>query len=284
MRIIRTKHELRKAIYDFRRESKGTLAFIPTMGALHEGHLNLIDSARKQADFVVVSIFVNPAQFGEGEDYEEYPRTEKEDIAKLESRNVDIAYIPYETEMYESGYCISIKVEKNADILCGRYRKGHFDGVATVVTKLFMQVMPDIAIFGEKDYQQLRIINQLVKDIDVPVKVLGIPTIREEDGLAMSSRNSYLSDKEREIAPELYQTLNELKEKIEAGDSIKDSVRAAKDRLLESGFSKIDYIEVRDAETLESIDCFSGDTKIGRILAAAHLGGTRLIDNIAVVV
>jgi len=284
MLVIRTKHELRKAINDLKKKGKETIALVPTMGALHDGHMKLVSCASDQSDAVVVSIFVNPTQFGEGEDFEAYPRDEAADLQKLKKGNVDIVYVPDVMEMYEPGYCIKITVEENADILCGRVRPDHFDGVATVVTKLFMQVLPDIAVFGEKDYQQFKIINQLVKDIDIPVKVVGVPTIREKSGLAISSRNNYLSKKEKMIAPALHKILMEVRENIEQGENIAQSAEKGKKALKSNGFKSVDYLEVRDAETLELIEkrASGGISRVGRIFVAAGLGKTRLIDNIPV--
>jgi len=276
MEIIRTKTALKKALKNF---GSKKIALVPTMGFLHDGHLQLVELAKKSADKVVVSIFVNPTQFGAGEDFEKYPRDENGDLKKLKALKADIVYIPKITEIYGQHHGTTIHVQKDADILCGKFRKGHFDGVATIVAKLLNQVTPDIAIFGEKDYQQLHIIREMVSDLDIDTKIIGAKIIREKDGLALSSRNSYLSKKEREIAPELFRTLSVIRGRIEEGEEIKKVISWGKSSLKKKGFSKIDYIEIRDSKTLEEV------TKIkstARIFAAAHLGKTRLIDNLEI--
>ena len=269
MIIAKTKQELRDAIGNLRK-SQHKIALVPTMGALHDGHISLVETALKHADSVVVSIFVNPTQFSANEDFSKYPRTEKQDIERLESAKVAIAYIPTIEEIYSKDSVTSVHVAGISEELCGATRFGHFDGVATIVTKLFMQTQPDFAVFGEKDYQQLHIIKQFSRDLDIPVKIIPSPIMRESDGLAMSSRNRYLSDSERKIAANLYKTL----QNIAKGKDIE----AAKTELLAAGFTKIDYIELRDADTLKP----TNKKHNARLRAALFLGKTRLIDNIAI--
>ncbi|MEI7669836.1 MAG: pantoate--beta-alanine ligase, partial [Pseudomonadota bacterium] len=272
--------DLRAAIQSIRSSGK-KVALVPTMGALHVGHLSLVELAREKADSVIVSIFVNPTQFGANEDFSKYPRTEEDDLAKLEKLNLDIVYLPSIAEMYDENAKTFVRVKDISEELCGFYRPGHFDGVATIVTKLFMQALPDFAIFGEKDYQQLHIIRQFTKDLDIPVEIISAPIMREPDGLAMSSRNRYLNAEERIIAASLYRTLCETAEKIMQGQDIEEILNEAKANLIKLGFNKIDYIELRDAKTLAPAQ----DTEKSTILlAAVHLGKTRLIDNITVTI
>lgn len=279
MKIARTKRELSEAIKGLRANGK-RIALVPTMGALHKGHISLIDIARKHADSIVASIFVNPLQFGKNEDFNIYPRQEKEDLEKLNGANTDIAYLPGVDEIYPEGFVTSVIVGKNTDILCGRFRPGHFDGVATVVAKLLIQALPDVAIFGEKDYQQIHIIKRLVTDLDIPVKVIGAPIIREKDGLAMSSRNAYLTPEQRKTAVEIYKMLEDFRSRLKDKETIQALIKWGTEYLLGKGFTEIDYIEVRDSETLELIEKIGN--KPARILAAARLGKIRLIDNIEV--
>lgn len=277
MHIIRTPQDLRTILASLRH--KGKVAFVPTMGALHEGHLSLITQAKQVAQLVVASIFVNPKQFGAGEDLASYPRPEMEDLKKLEASGVDVAYLPSAEAMYQPGASTHISVDGVSAGLCGAKRPGHFDGVALVVTKLLLQVLPDIAIFGEKDYQQLQVIKRLVRDLDIPVEILSGAIFREADGLAMSSRNLYLNQEERQLAPVLYQTLLAIKAGLVAGKMLEEMVADASDDLRAKGFTKVDYIELRDAETLEVVATASHPA---RLLIAAYLGKCRLIDNIAV--
>ena len=251
------------------------VALVPTMGALHAGHLSLVEVARQHADAVMVSIFVNPTQFGPNEDYEAYPRVLEEDIAKLEDAQVEMVYLPTVAELYPNGPEIDIYADKAlASGLCGVHRAGHFDGVVTVVKRLLEHCRPDVAVFGEKDYQQLQIIKQMVKQQELPVEVIGAPILREADGLAMSSRNAYLSEQERKIAPLLYKALCEVALPVTG-----HSCAGMTDRLLEAGFTSVDYVELVDATTLQPI---VEPDRPARLLAAATLGKTRLIDNIAV--
>ena len=268
MIIVRTKKDLRESISNLR-AARNKIALVPTMGALHEGHISLVDIAKQYADSVVVSIFVNPTQFGANEDFSKYPRTEQADLEKLENAGVAVVYIPSVEEIYAQDAATSVHVADISKELCGATRVGHFDGVATIVTKLFMQTQPDYAVFGEKDYQQLHIIKQFTRDLDIPVKIIPAPIMREVDGLAMSSRNRYLSESERGIAGIFYKTLQEIANGLD--------IETAKSQLLAAGFAKIDYIELRDAVTLKPTD----KKQNSRLLAAVFLGKTRLLDNIA---
>lgn len=278
METVRTRKALKEVITRLRSEGR-TIALVPTMGALHAGHISLIKLAQQHADAVVATIFVNPTQFGPNEDFSKYPRTEAEDLQKLEAVGAAIAYVPAVEEMYRKYATTTVRVNGISEELCGAYRPGHFDGVATIVTKLFMQVMPDVAVFGEKDYQQLHIIKKFVRDLDIPVRIIPGPTMREPDGLAMSSRNRYLSKEEHWVAASLNRILKETAEAIKKGQGVSDAIAHAKELLLAKGFRKIDYVEIRDAETLAQVNEVA---KPARILAAVHLGTTRLIDNIEV--
>jgi pantoate--beta-alanine ligase len=254
------------------REGGKRIALVPTMGALHAGHMALVEAAKTLADCVIVSIFVNPRQFGPREDLSAYPRRPEEDNTLCAQHGVAAVFLPSTEVMYPQGYATNISVSGLTENLDGAARPGHFDGVATVVTKLLLQVAPDVALFGEKDYQQLQVIKRLVRDLNIPVRIEGIPTVREPDGLALSSRNAYLTPQERVIAPELYRTLCWMRDN-------KARSQEAIARLLNAGFASVDYIERVDANTLQSIDI---SNKEARILAAARLGKARLIDNITV--
>lgn len=277
LKTIHTLPALRRYVSALRKEQK-TIALVPTMGALHDGHLSLVKRAQSKCDVVIVSIFVNPTQFGHGEDFETYPRDEKGDAEKLKSINTDLIYAPKAKDMYGEGFATQVCVTGLTDVLCGASRPGHFDGVALVVTKLLLQALPDLAVFGEKDYQQLLVIKRFVQDLNIPVKILGAPILREADGLALSSRNAYLSKTERHIAPKLQQTLLELKHKLYANESVKTQISAAKRKLKSYGFD-VDYLEIRDAKTLEAYK--TNVPQPSCIFVAARLGSTRLIDNIA---
>lgn len=277
IKIVRDLKALRKKIAAWRKEGE-TVALVPTMGALHEGHLGLVKQARKKADRTVVSIFVNPTQFAPTEDLSRYPRDEAGDVAKLAGAGADLVWAPAVEEMYPAGSATRIVPEGAALGLEGEFRPHHFGGVATVCCKLFSQVTPDFAVFGEKDYQQLAVIRQMVRDLNLPLEIVGLPTVRAKDGLALSSRNAYLSDEERKIAPALQRALHAIAVMAAKGGPINRAIETAKEDLLKLGFAKIDYIEVRDAETLAPFDPASG--RPGRVLAAAWLGKTRLIDNV----
>lgn len=279
VQVIRTVAEVRAQVARWRADGL-TVGLVPTMGALHDGHLTLVREAGKRADRVVVSIFVNPTQFGPNEDFERYPRREDQDRALLASAGADVLFAPGITEIYPPGFATTVTVSGLTEGLCGPLRPGHFAGVATVVAKLLLQVLPDVALFGEKDYQQLQVIRRLTRDLDIPVTIEGVPTVREADGLAMSSRNAYLSPPERARAVALYQAMAAVAEVVRGGASVAGATAEARSRLTGAGFTAIDYIEVRDAETLAPLDATSAATRPGRIIAAAWMGKTRLIDNI----
>ncbi len=278
VQLARTIKLLRESVTALKSDG-GTLALVPTMGALHEGHLALVARAKEEADHVAASIFVNPAQFGEGEDFDAYPRTEERDRELLEAAGCDLLWAPSPSEVYPDGYATTVSVTGVSEGLCGGARPGHFDGVATVVAKLFNQVAPDVALFGEKDYQQLAVIRRMVRDLDFDIRIVGVPTVREADGLALSSRNRYLSEEERAAAVALPDAMGEAAEAIAGGADVGATLIDAKAKLFEAGFSTVDYIELRDAETLEPMAMLEGPA---RMLAAARIGTTRLIDNIAV--
>jgi len=273
----RTVADLRAHVAPWRKAGK-SIALVPTMGALHAGHLSLVTLAKSKADRVVVSIFVNPIQFGPREDFNTYPRDEAGDIEKLRAAGADLVFAPNTAEMYPAGFSTKVSIGDLTEDLCGANRPNHFDGVATVVTKLLLQCAPDIAIFGEKDYQQLLIIKHLVRDLDVPVEVLGGEIVREKDGLALSSRNAYLSPAERKTAPLLHQTISEVAAALARGEGADAACVAGRFKLEAAGF-RVDYIAVRDPDTLKPL---SGPVKHARVLAAAYLGKTRLIDNVPV--
>jgi pantoate--beta-alanine ligase len=275
--IVRSVVALRENVGAWRTSGQ-SVALVPTMGALHRGHLALVKKAKQEADRVVVSIFVNPTQFAPDEDFDEYPRTESDDIDKLKPLAVDLIYGPPAREMYSPNFSTRIKVDGVSEGLCSTIRPHFFGGVAVVVAKLLMQCLPDMAIFGEKDYQQLLVIRRMVQDLDIPVEVLSGKTEREEDGLAISSRNVYLSVKERQQAAELNRTLRSVSSDIADGVNIEDAVKAGVQKLKGAGFASVDYLEVRDAENLEPLSAL---TRPARILGAAHMGKTRLIDNIS---
>ncbi|MBN8531238.1 MAG: pantoate--beta-alanine ligase [Alphaproteobacteria bacterium] len=271
--IARTVSELRAARARHR-QSAERFAYVPTMGALHDGHISLIYIGKNCCERVGASIFVNPKQFGPNEDFSRYPRTEKEDVEKLEAAGADVVFIPAVEEMYPAGASTSVSVAGLTDMLCGASRPGHFDGVATVVAKLLLQAMPEVAIFGEKDYQQLQVIRRMARDLDIPAEIVGAPIAREADGLAMSSRNRYLSAEERKVAPLLYRMLGELAKQ----PSPAQGLSAAREALVKQGFTKVDYLEWRDAETLHPA---ADRSRPSRLFAAVFLGKTRLIDNLA---
>jgi len=274
---VRTVSELRVRIAKWRKAGE-TIALVPTMGALHQGHLSLVGLGKEKADRVVVSIFVNPIQFGPREDFHLYPRDEAGDLAKLAAAGADLVFAPDVAEMYPQGFSTRVNVSDLTEDLCGAARPNHFDGVATVVTKLLLQCAPDIAIFGEKDYQQLLVIRRLVRDLNIEVEIIGAPIVRESDGLALSSRNAYLSPAERRIAPILYQTIAEVAADLAKGRGADDAAEAGRFKLEAAGF-RVDYVAVRDPETLKPLH---GPVNKARVLAAAFLGKTRLIDNVPV--
>lgn len=275
--IVKNADELQQAIYGYA-SAGARVALVPTMGALHAGHLSLVEIARKHAECVVMSIFVNPTQFGPNEDFDKYPRTLEADIALAKKAGVDILYTPDVSDMYGEGIATKIEVGEIADELCGKTRPGHFNGVATVVAKLLLRSLPNVAVFGEKDYQQLCVIRQVVDDLDIPVEIIGAPTMRDADGLAMSSRNRYLSDEERRAAPKLYEILRLLAQRLANGQDVEKSLLEGNSLLKYAGF-KMEYLTLVDADTLEPLAAFQPPA---RLVAAGYLGTTRLIDNVAV--
>lgn len=277
--IVRTLSPLRKAITTLRKTHE-SIALIPTMGALHDGHFSLVRHARKRAGAVVVSIFVNPRQFAPTEDFGAYPRVFERDVAELAKLDVDLVWAPTEAAMYPDGFCTAILPAGPATAgLEDAFRPHFFGGVATVVAKLFLQVTPDFAMFGQKDYQQLKVVTRMAADLDLQVKVVGCPTMREKDGLARSSRNVYLSPPEREIAPVLYRVLKDSASRIKAGETPAKVLADGRNAIESAGF-QVDYLEARHAETLGKVSKLS-DGPI-RLLVAAKLGRTRLIDNLGV--
>jgi pantoate--beta-alanine ligase len=277
--VVRTVPALRRAV-EALRARKAAVALVPTMGALHDGHVSLVRLAKQRAQKVVVSIFVNPTQFAPSEDFGSYPRTWKADLARLTAEKVDLIWNPDVKVMYPEGFATRIVPEGPATAgLEDRFRPHFFGGVATVVGKLFTQCRPDVAIFGEKDFQQLRVVTQMAADLDLGVKVIGSRTVRERDGLAMSSRNVYLSAEERQTAPTLHRAMKESARRLKAGEDFEDAMAAGRDLVTAAGFA-LDYFEARHAATLAPI----ASVKEGpvRILVAAKLGTTRLIDNIGV--
>ncbi|MCH7627358.1 MULTISPECIES: pantoate--beta-alanine ligase [Novosphingobium] len=283
MQTISRLEPLREAVDSLRNGGK-TLAFVPTMGALHEGHLTLVREAQARADHVAVSIFVNPRQFGPNEDLDAYPRRLAADAALLEAEGVDLLWAPTVDVMYPQGYATNISVAGLDAVLCGTARPGHFDGVATVVCKLFNQVRPDVALFGEKDWQQLAIIRRMARDLDLSRphvdSIIGVETVREADGLAMSSRNQYLSPSEREQAAGLNRAMRKAIAAVVAGGAVAGALETLRAEVLASGFASIDYADLRDAVTLEDIATYDG--RPARLLVAARIGAARLIDNMGV--
>jgi len=249
------------------------------MGALHAGHMALVDEGGKRADKVAASIFVNPAQFGPNEDFSRYPRQEEQDLAMLGEAGCDLVWMPSVADIYPHGFATTVSVAGVSDRWEGEARPGHFDGVATVVAKLLLAVGPDVALFGEKDFQQLAVIRRMVRDLGIPVEIVGVPTVREPDGLALSSRNAYLSDDQRARAVALPNALKASRGTIVGGGSVGSALAQAKQTLVDAGFLKIDYVALVDADTLEPLDIPQGAT---RLIAAATIGSTRLIDSIAV--
>ncbi len=285
MQTVKTLDMLRTALAQLRAGGSARIALVPTMGALHEGHLTLVRRARAEADHVVASIFVNPKQFGANEDLDAYPRQLAEDAALLESEGVALLWAPGADAMYPPGFVTTISVASVSEGLCGAARPGHFDGVATVVCKLFNQVQPDMAFFGEKDFQQLAVIRAMARDLDLTAPhadaIIGVPTVREADGLAMSSRNRYLSPDQRAAAAVLPQALADAAETIAGGlQPVWLAKAVVEDELQIAGFS-VDYVEVVDADTLAPLETLAD--RPARILAAARIGGARLIDNMAIV-
>ena len=278
--VVRTVSGLRAEVAAWRREGL-TVGLVPTMGALHEGHLSLVRRALEDADRVVASVFVNPTQFAPGEDFEAYPRGEARDAELLASAGCHLLYAPSPDQIYPQGFSTTVTVAKVSEPLEGERRPTHFAGVATVVSKLLIQAGPDVAVFGEKDYQQLQVIRRLALDLDLPTRIVGAPTVRAQDGLALSSRNAYLTAAQRPIAGVLNRVMKALAEAAAAREPLEPAEQAAADVLLEAGFDSVDYITVRRADDLSPLRPKVGDAP-ARVLVAAWLGKTRLIDNMAV--
>jgi len=277
--VLRTVGDLRDRLAQWRRDGV-RIGLIPTMGALHEGHLTLVRRALAAGERAVVSIFVNPTQFGPNEDFAAYPRREAEDVAKLAAAGGHLVWAPTVEAMYPTGFSSHVAVYGLTDGLCGPFRPGHFQGVATVVAKLLLQVQPDHAYFGEKDYQQLQVVRRMVRDLDIPAEIVGVPTVREPDGLALSSRNAYLSAEERQAAAQLPQVMRETAAAAADGQAaFAELLERAKARLAAAGFGPIDYVAICDAEELRPVENLA---RPARLFAAARLGRTRLIDNIPI--
>lgn len=277
--IVRTVADMRARVAGWRREGL-RVAVVPTMGALHAGHLALVDAGLEATDRTVVTLFVNPTQFGPNEDLARYPRNEADDAAKLADRGAHLLYAPDVGEMYPDGFDAEVRIGGVTADLEADHRPGHFEGVATVVTKLLLQAGADVACFGEKDYQQLCTVRKLVRDLDIPTDILGVPTVREADGLALSSRNAYLDAGQRAIAPRLYATLTVVAGQVAGGADLGEAEAWGAQALVDAGFDAVDYVAVRDAETLAAAE--PGNSRPLRVLATARLGATRLLDNVAV--
>ncbi len=276
---VRSVADLRAQVRAWRQDGL-RVGFVPTMGALHRGHLSLVETALTRVDRVVASVFVNPSQFGPNEDFQAYPRQETTDAGLLGGAGAHLLFAPTVPEMYPPGFATTVTVTGISSGLCGDIRPGHFAGVATVVTKLLLQALPDVAVFGEKDYQQLQVIRRLVRDLDIPVEVIGAPTVRESDGLALSSRNAYLSPEQRAIAPAIYRVLTGLADRLRgSGAAAAPLLAAGAEDLLRAGFASVDYLELRDAEDLAPL---AQADRPARLLVAARLGKARLIDNLGV--
>ena len=277
MQIIRSGENLAAACAAAR--AAGRLALVPTMGALHAGHLKLVEEARARAERVAVSIFVNPLQFNDPSDLERYPRSEEDDLAKLKTGGCDLVWLPTPDDLFPAGFATTVSVKGVSELWEGEHRPGHFDGVATIVAKLLIATLPDIALFGEKDFQQLALIRRLTADLGLPIEILGVPTVRDADGLALSSRNALLTADERERALALPKALQRARDAISSGNEVEAVLTEARTALRDAGFDPVDYVALVDALTLEPLAKASGDM---RIIAAATIGSTRLIDNFAV--
>lgn len=273
--IVRAVAALRATVADWRRGGQ-RVAVVPTMGALHEGHLSLVRAAQQQADRVIVTLFVNPKQFNSTADLAAYPRTEEADAAKLAPLGADLLYAPDGDAVYPDGFATTVSVAGVSEGLCGAFRPGHFDGVATVVAKLFLQTGADVALFGEKDFQQLHVVRRMAGDLDIPIEVVGCPTVREPDGLALSSRNVRLSPAQRRIAPSLAAALLDAAGELAGGGAVTPTLAAARAKILAAGFRSVEYLELRSEAALEPLAVLD---RPARLLVAAWLGNTRLIDN-----
>lgn len=277
MQIVRNSEELTRAVAQLKR--RGSLALVPTMGALHAGHMALIEEGQRRTDSVAASLFVNPLQFGAGEDLSRYPRQEEQDALVLEEAGCDLLWAPLIDDVYPQGFSTTIKVSGVSERWEGEARPGHFDGVATVVARLLLSVRPDVALFGEKDFQQLAVIRRMALDLDLPVEIVGVATVREADGLALSSRNAYLSKNERQRAIALPKALIEARNSILRDAAVGHALQQGKQTLVDAGFLSIDYFALVDAATLAPLDEPQGEM---RLIAAATIGATRLIDNLPV--
>lgn len=278
MQVVRSVAELR-AVTGGWRQAGDSVAVVPTMGALHDGHLSLVAQARDACDRVIVTLFVNPTQFDRPEDLAKYPRTENRDRAVLEPAGVDLLFMPGVDEVYPPGFATTVSVSGLTSGMCGDFRPGHFDGMATIVAKLFLMTGADRAFFGEKDWQQLQIVRRLAADLNIPIEVTGCPTVREADGLAMSSRNARLSPPDRAAAPALYAALTRAAQRLRGGEDPAPVLEAARAEILAGGFARVEYLDLRHPQTLTPLDRLDGPA---RLLAAAWLGPVRLIDNVAV--
>jgi pantoate--beta-alanine ligase len=280
MKICKEISSIKEQIANYKQKGK-TIALVPTMGAIHQGHLTLIDLAKKHADIVIVSIFVNSKQFNNLQDYLKYPKQIDSDIEKLKSRKVDLLFLPDEKEIYPQDFSATIKLSQLTRRLCGKTRPGHFDGVALIITKLFNIIEPEIAIFGQKDFQQLQIIKKITSDLNFNIKIIGAEIIREESGLALSSRNLRLSIKAKKTAPKIYQILSEIRQNLLKNPhlSISSLLKEASERLASTGFEKLDYLEICDEEKLQIVKKFNPQIR-SRIFIAVYLEGIRLIDNL----
>jgi pantoate--beta-alanine ligase len=276
VQTVRTSEELTRALGQLKR--RGTLALVPTMGALHAGHMTLIEEAQRRTDSVAATIFVNPMQFGANEDFGRYPRREQEDARMVEAAGCELLWLPTVDDVYPEGFATKISVTGLSERWEGEARPGHFDGVATVVAKLLLSVRPDVALFGEKDFQQLAVIRRMAADLNLAVEIVGVPTVREPDGLALSSRNAYLSADERRRAVALPNALNAARDAVLGCAPVAATLQQAKQSLIDAGFLRIDYFALVDAATLEPLDHPAGEM---RLIAAAVIGTTRLIDNLA---
>ena len=276
MQTIRSSEELARARTNL---GAARLSLVPTMGALHAGHLALIEAAKKRAEKVAATIFVNPMQFGPNEDLSRYPRREADDAKMLEDAGCDLLWMPSVSDIYPAGFATAVHVSGVSERWEGEARPGHFDGVATVVAKLLLSVRPDVALFGEKDFQQLAVIRRMVRDLAIPIEIVGVPTVREPDGLALSSRNAYLLPEERQQALALPRALEAARAAILSGSAVTGVLDEARNALLDGGFSRVDYFALVEAETLEPLERPQGEM---RLIAAATIGTTRLIDNLAI--
>ena len=278
MQVVRSVVQLR-AVTGGWRQAGDSVAVVPTMGALHDGHLSLVAQARDACDRVIVTLFVNPTQFDRPEDLAKYPRTENRDRAVLEPAGVDLLFMPGLDEVYPPGFATTVSVSGLTSGMCGDFRPGHFDGMATIVAKLFLMTGADRAFFGEKDWQQLQIVRRLAADLNIPIEVTGCPTVREADGLAMSSRNARLSPPDRAAAPALYAALTRAAQRLRGGEDPAPVLEAARAEILAGGFARVEYLDLRHPQTLTPLDRLD---RPARLLAAAWLGPVRLIDNVAV--